>query len=88
MQKTYEDIMKMNINSSKNANASIDDEHKFTLFQNIADALFVSFDHSMQSISILNFQTIMSAILRWVEESCRPPDIHEIIRRSVSNFRP
>ena len=27
--RTYEDILEMNLNSSKNANATIDDEHKF-----------------------------------------------------------
>ncbi|CAF1479443.1 unnamed protein product [Didymodactylos carnosus] len=89
MQKTYEDIVKMNMNSSKHArDTTLDDEHKFTLFQNIADSIFVSFDQAVQTVSMPSCQHMMNTILRWVEESCRPPEIHELVRRQVQNFRP
>jgi hypothetical protein len=77
----------MNMNSSKNASASIDDEQKFQVFQNISDSLFVSFDQAMQTGQVLNFSQFTSTILRWIEDSCRPADIHEIIRRVIGNSK-
>ncbi|CAF1209111.1 unnamed protein product, partial [Didymodactylos carnosus] len=84
MQKTYEDIVKMNMKSSKNAK---DDEYKFSLFQNISDSIFVSFDQAVETINVPSCENMMIAILRWVEQSCRPTEIHELIRRQVQNFR-
>ncbi|CAF1194861.1 unnamed protein product [Adineta steineri] len=87
IQKGYEDILQMNINSSKNANASIDDEQKFKVFQNISDTLFVTFDQAMQTGQITNFSQFTSIFLRWVEDSCRPSDINEIICRVIGNSK-
>jgi hypothetical protein len=87
VQKTYEDILEMNMSSSKNASATIDDEYKFKVFQNIADAIFVSFDQAMQSGQITNFPQFTSTILRWIEDSCRPADINDTIRRVITNFK-
>jgi len=87
VQKTYEDILEMNMTSNKNASATINDEHKFKVFQNIADALFISFDQAMQSGQVINFSQFTSSILRWIEDSCRPSDINDIIRRVITNFK-
>ncbi|CAF0837895.1 unnamed protein product [Adineta ricciae] len=87
VQKTYEDILEMNLNSSKNANATIDDEHKFRVFQNIADGLFVSFDQAMQTGQVTNFAQFTSTMLRWIEDSCRPGDISDTIRRILPNLK-
>ncbi|CAF1136566.1 unnamed protein product [Rotaria sordida] len=87
VQKTYEDILEMNMNSRKNANKALDDEHKFKVFQNIADAIFVSFDQAMQSGQITNFSQFASTILRWIEDSCRPSDINDLIRRVIGNYQ-
>jgi len=77
----------MNMASSKNAGATIDDEHKFKVFQNIADVIFISFDQAMQSGQITNFSQFTSTILRWIEDSCRPSDINDVIRRVITNFK-
>ncbi|CAF0763083.1 unnamed protein product [Adineta steineri] len=87
VQKTYEDILEMNLKSSKNASATIDDEQKFKVFQNIADGLFLSFDQAMQVEQITNFSQFTSAMLRWVEDSCRPLDINDIIRRVIGHSK-
>ncbi|CAF1017451.1 unnamed protein product [Rotaria sp. Silwood1] len=85
VQKTYEEILEMNMNSMKNATKTIDDEHKFKVFQNIADAIFISFDQAMESGQITDFSQFASTILRWVEDSCRPSDITDLIRRVIGN---
>ncbi|CAF1553520.1 unnamed protein product [Rotaria magnacalcarata] len=85
VQKTYEDILEMNMNSIKNASKTIDDEDKFKVFQNIADAIFVSFDQAMQSGQVTSFAQFTSTILRWIEDSCRPSDINDIMRRVLGN---
>ncbi|CAF1116566.1 unnamed protein product [Rotaria sp. Silwood1] len=72
VQKTYEDILEMNTNSKKYANASINDELKFKLFQNITDAIFISFDQAIQTGQTISFSQFASTILRWVEDSCKP----------------
>jgi len=77
----------MNMNSNKNASASIDDEQKFQVFKNISDSLFVTFDQAMQTGQITNFPQFTSTILRWIEDSCRPSDINEIIRRVIGNSK-
>lgn len=62
----------MNLNSNKNASASIDDEQKFQVFQNISDTLFLTFDQAMQTGQVITFAQFTSIILRWIEDSCRP----------------
>ncbi|CAF5224294.1 unnamed protein product [Rotaria magnacalcarata] len=73
------------MNSIKNASKTIDDEDKFKVFQNIADAIFVSFDQAMQSGQVTSFAQFTSTILRWIEDSCRPSDINDIMRRVLGN---
>lgn len=87
VQKTYEDILEMNLNSARNAGATIDDEYKFKVFQNLADALFISYDQSMQSAQITDFHQFTSTIIRWIEDSCRPVDVNDVIRRVLTNFK-
>ncbi|UJR30046.1 hypothetical protein I4U23_017591 [Adineta vaga] len=87
VQKTYEDILEMNLNSSKNANKTIDDEHKFNVFQNIADSLFVSFDQAMQTGQVTSFHQFTSTMIRWIEDSCRPADINDVILRILKNLK-
>ncbi len=58
----------------------------FFLVSKITDALFVTFDQAMQTGQVNNFPQFTSAIIRWIEDSCRPAVNNSIFFIKFSKF--
>ncbi|XP_039290481.1 max-like protein X isoform X1 [Nilaparvata lugens] len=75
MQSNYEQMVKAQQTQQGHTQATVSDELKFQVFQNIVDQLFISFS----SISVTNFAELSACVFSWLEEHCKPQTLHEMV---------
>ncbi|XP_041121452.1 max-like protein X isoform X2 [Polyodon spathula] len=85
MKANYEQIVKAHQNNPHQGKGQVSDQVKFSLFQNIMDSLFQSFN---SAISVTSFQELSACVFSWIEEHCKPQTLREIVvgvLRQVNN---
>ncbi|KAK6473203.1 max-like protein X isoform X1 [Huso huso] len=76
MKANYEQIVKAHQNNPHQGKGQVSDLVKFSLFQNIMDSLFQSFN---STISVTSFQELSACVFSWIEEHCKPQTLREIV---------
>ncbi|XP_051894896.1 max-like protein X isoform X2 [Pristis pectinata] len=76
MKMNYEQIVKAHQNNPQQGKDQVTDQVKFSIFQNIMDLLFQSFN---ACISVASFQELSACVFNWIEEHCKPQTLREIV---------
>ncbi|XP_069761061.1 max-like protein X [Narcine bancroftii] len=76
MKTNYEQIVKAHQNNPQQGKDQVTDRVKFSIFQNIMDLLFQSFN---ACISVTSFQELSACVFNWIEEHCKPQTLREIV---------
>lgn len=82
IQKNYETMLQ-NQQQAPHADATLSEELKFEVLQNIMDEMFASFQH----LPMEGFQELTSSSTSWIEEHCKPHLLREIVNRSLEKVR-
>ena len=69
MKGNLEQLVKAHQNTPQYGTNQVSDETKFSIFQQIMDQLFRSFD---ASISVTSFNDLSRSVFSWLEEHCKP----------------
>ncbi|XP_005994085.1 max-like protein X isoform X2 [Latimeria chalumnae] len=76
MKANYEQIVKAHQSNPHQGKDQVSDEVKFSIFQNIMDSLFQSFN---ATVSVSSFQELSACVFSWIEEHCKPQSLREIV---------
>ncbi|XP_078280567.1 max-like protein X isoform X2 [Rhinoraja longicauda] len=76
MKTNYEQIVKAHQTNPQQGKDQVTDQVKFSIFQNIMDLLFQSFN---ACISVASFQELSACVFNWIEEHCKPQTLREIV---------
>ncbi|XP_032890700.1 max-like protein X isoform X2 [Amblyraja radiata] len=76
MKTNYEQIVKAHQTNPLQGKDQVTDQVKFSIFQNIMDVLFQSFN---ACISVASFQELSACVFNWIEEHCKPQTLREIV---------
>lgn len=76
MKTNYEQIVKAHQTNPLQGKDQVTDQVKFSIFQNIMDVLFQSFN---ACISVASFQELSACVFNWIEEHCKPQTLQEIV---------
>ncbi|XP_041087319.1 max-like protein X isoform X4 [Polyodon spathula] len=76
MKINYEQIVKAHQNNPHHGKGQVSDQVKFSIFQNIMDSLFHSFN---STISVTSFQELSACVFSWIEEHCKPQTLRETV---------
>ncbi|XP_062893189.1 max-like protein X isoform X5 [Mobula hypostoma] len=76
MKTNYEQIVKAHQNNPQQGKDQVTDQVKFSIFQNIMDTLFQSFD---ACVPVTSFQELSACVFTWIEEHCKPQTLRKIV---------
>jgi len=82
IQQSYETMLKNQQANSGPTEARITDEYKFKIFQTAMDEMFLSF----QNIPMDNFHQLITGVIPWLEEHCKPHILRDVVNQVIRNM--
>ena len=86
---SYEELVKVHQTSTTGGNGEntggfVSSEAKFRVFQVLMDQLFISFNNK---VSMNSFPELSRCVISWLEESCTPYVLHEIMVNTLDQVK-
>lgn len=79
---SYEQMLQNQQSSPGQAETRVSDEVKFQLFQAIMEEMFLSF----AQLPMTDFAELITGVLPWLEENCKPHLLREVVARTLQNM--
>lgn len=83
MKTNYEQIAKAHQNQPAQGQKTVPDQAKFTVFRQIMESQFVTFN---ASVNVTNFEALSACIFSWLEEYCKPQYLQEIVVSALKSL--